>query len=121
MLDKLLKLSKPELSTRRIKTSQVDKAPVCENAFQAAVFYEYITLENREPVVGVGSATGALWEHRSSSGRRVFLLCVWVWISLAFHMPLFYERHCVIDKGELKQLLNSKATDFRLGTNLPAV
>lgn len=39
------------------------------------------------------------------------------WIC-AFHMPTFYERQCVIDKGELKRLLNNKATNSRPWTNL---
>lgn len=124
MLDKLLKLSKPELSAGRIKTSQVDNAPFCENAFQAAkCSYEYVISEDSlwlvsdQPPEHCGSREAVVEE-----GFWGFFVCLFVCLGLdfflAFHMSLFYERHCVTDKGELKQWLNSKATNYRQWTNL---
>lgn len=60
-------------------------------------------------------------EHFGSTEEAVEEGCFYCLFGFGFFwhfMSLFYERHCVIDKGELKQLLNSKATNFRLWTNL---
>lgn len=60
---------------------------------------------------------GVLSEVSHRSKIIIFQIISEIRVS-AFHMPIFYERHCVTDTGRVKQLLKNTVINSRPWTNL---